>query len=144
MRNRISGMTLGLAALAGSACTGVGPFEPGGLELRVTAETSLLEAIGSQTQLELEFPDGLTTVGLEAVWRSSNPSVAAVDADGMVTALSQGSATITAEAAGLSASTTITVDADIVGVARVRSEQTDTNAGNDSATVRVTVQANGS
>lgn len=142
MKNRISGMTLGLATLAGSACTGVGPFEPGGLELRVTAPMSLLEAIGSQTQLELEFPDGLTTVGLEAVWRSSNPSVVSVDADGMVTALSQGSATITAEAAGLSASTTITVDADVVGVARVRSDQTDTNAGNDSATVRITVQAN--
>lgn len=142
--NRIRGVTVGLAALAGAACTGVGPFEPGGLELRVTAPTSLLEAIGSQTQLELEFPDGLTTVGLEAVWRSSNPSVASVDADGMVTALGQGSATITAEAAGLSASTTITVDADIVGVARVRSDQTDTNAGNDSATVRITVQANGS
>ena len=70
MRNRISGMTLGLAVLAGSACTGVGPLEPGGLELRVTTDTSLLEAIGSQTQLELEFPDGLTTVGLEAAWRS--------------------------------------------------------------------------
>ena len=142
MRNRISGITIGLGALAGSACTGVGPFEPGGLELRVTAPTSLLEAIGSQTQLELEFPDGLTTVGLEAVWRSSNPSVASVSADGMVTALGQGAATITAEAAGLSASTTITVDADIVGVARVRSDQTDTNAGNDTATVHVTVQAN--
>jgi hypothetical protein len=134
-------MTMGLTTLAGSACTGVGPFEPGGLELRVTAPTSLLEAIGSQTQLELEFPDGLTTVGLEAVWRSSNPSVVSVDADGMVTALGQGSATITAEAAGLSASTTITVDADVVGVARVRSDQTDTNVANDSATVRVTVQA---
>jgi hypothetical protein len=135
---------LALAALGGSACTGVGPFEPGGLELRVTAPTSLLETIGSQTQLELEFPDGLTTVGLEAVWRTSNASVVSVDPNGMVTAVGQGSATITAEAAGLSASTTITVDADIVGIARVRSEQTDTNAGNDSATVRVTVQANGS
>ena len=131
MSNRISGVPLALAALGVSACTGVGPFEPGGLELRVTAPVSLLEAIGSQTQLELEFPDGLTTVGLEADWRSSNPSVASVDANGMVTALGQGSATIT-------------VDADIVGVARVRSDQTDTNAGNDSATVRVTVQANGS
>ena len=142
MRNRIPGLSMGLAAVVGSACTGVGPFEPAGLELRVRAPVSLLETIGSRTQLELEFPDGLTTVGVEAVWRSSNPSVASVDADGMVTALGQGSATITAEAAGLSASTTITVDADIVGVARVRSDQTDTNAGNDSATVRVTVQAN--
>jgi hypothetical protein len=129
-------------ATVGSACTGVGPLAPDGIELRVRAETSLLEAIGSRTQLELEFPDGLTTVGLETVWRSSSPSVASVDANGMVTALGQGVATITAEAGGLSASTTITVDADILGVASVRSDQTDTNSGNNSATVRITVQAN--
>lgn len=142
MRSRISvGVAMAIAT-AGSACTGVGPLAPDGIELRVTAETSLLEAIGSRTQLELQFPDGLTTVGLEAVWRSSDPSVASVDANGMVTALGQGVASITAEAGGLSASTTITVDAEILGVASVRSDQTDTNAGNNSATVRITVQAN--
>lgn len=135
------GITLAIAT-AGSACTGVGPLEPDGIELRVTTERSLLEAIGSQTQLELEFPDGLTTVGLEATWRSSDSSVASVDGNGMVTALGQGVATITAEAGGLSASTTITVDADILGVASVRSNQTDPNPGNNSATVRITVQAN--
>jgi hypothetical protein len=135
------GVTLATAT-AGSACTGIGPLEPDGIELRVTAERSLLEAIGSRTQLELEFPDGLTTVGLEAVWRSSDPAVASVDANGMVTALGQGVATITAEAGGLSASTTITVDADIFGVASVRSNQTDTNPGNNTASVRITVQAN--
>jgi len=142
VRSRISvGVAMAIAT-AGSACTGVGPLAPDGIELRVRAETSLLEAIGSRTQLELEFPDGLTTVGLETVWRSSSPSVASVDANGMVTALGQGVATITAEAGGLSASTTITVDADILGVASVRSDQTDTNSGNNSATVRITVQAN--
>lgn len=142
MRNWILvGVTLAIAT-AGSACTGIGPLEPDGIELRVTAERSLLEAIGSRTQLELEFPDGLTTVGLEAVWRSSDPAVASVDANGMVTALGQGVATITAEAGGLSASTTITVDADIFGVASVRSNQTDTNPGNNTASVRITVQAN--
>lgn len=135
------GITLAIAT-AGSACTGVGPLQPDGIELRVTTERSLLEAIGSQTQLELEFPDGLTTVGLEATWRSSDSSVASVDGNGMVTALGQGVATITAEAGGLSASTTITVDADILGVASVRSNQTDPNPGNNSATVRITVQAN--
>ena len=139
------GMTARLTmaiAVAGSACTGVGPFQPDGVEFRVTTETSLLETIGSQTQLELEFPDGLTTVGLETVWRSNDPAIASVDANGMVTAIGQGVATITAEAAGLSASTTITVDADNVGVARVRSDQTDPHAGNDAATVHLTVQAN--
>lgn len=131
-----------LAAAGGQACTGVGPLEPNGVELRVTAERSVLEAIGSRTQLELEFPDGLTTVGLEAIWRSSDSSVASVDADGIVTALGQGTATITAEAAGLSASTTITVDARVVGLVRVRSDVTDTNAANDTATVTITIQAN--
>jgi hypothetical protein len=133
---------LAFGALASSACIGVGPFEPAGIELRVTTDDPVLEAIGSQAQLELEFPDGMSTIGLEAVWRSSAPSVASVDENGMVTARGQGVATITAETGGLSASTTITVDANIVGIARVRSNLTDPIPANDSATVTITVQAN--
>jgi hypothetical protein len=131
-----------IAALVSSACTGVGPLGPAGIELRVTVDNPVLEAIGSRTQLELEFPDGVDPVGLEAIWRSSAPAVASVDENGMVTALSQGVATITAEAGGLSASTTITVDANIVSTAQVRSNQTDPNPGNNSATVTITVMAN--
>ena len=132
---------LGALTLALSACTGVGPLAPGGAQLSVTTDTSLLEAIGAQTQLELELPDGLEPSGLQATWRSSAPSVASVDANGLVTAVGQGAATITAETGGMSASTVITVDAQIVSVARVSSDQTDTNPANDTATVTITVHA---
>lgn len=124
-----------------SACTGVGPLAPGGAALSVTTDTSLLEAIGAQAQLELELPDGLEPSGVQTTWRSSAPSVASVDANGLVTAVGQGAATITAEMSGMSASTVITVDAQIVGVARVSSDQTDTNSTNDTASVIITVHA---
>ena len=127
--------------LALSACTGVGPLAPGGAQLSVTTDTSLLEAIGAHTQLELELPDGLEPSGLQATWRSSAPSVASVDANGLVTAVGQGAATITAEMGGMSASTVITVDAQIVSVAHVTSDQTDSNPANDTASVIITVHA---
>ena len=139
---RIAVTMLAIGAIASAACTGVGPLDPNGVELRVTADIVVLESIGSQAQLELELPDGMSTVGLEAAWRSSAPTVASVDQNGRVTAQSHGVTTITAEALGLSASTTITVDADIVSVARVRASQTDANLANDAATVTITVMAN--
>jgi hypothetical protein len=42
----------------------------------------------------------------------------------------------------LSASTTITVDANIVSVASVQSDQSDPNPANNSASVTITIQAN--
>ena len=128
--------------VASAACTGVGPLGPNGIELRVTAANPVLQSIGSQTQLELEFPDGMSTTGLETVWRSNSPSIASVDGNGMVTAVGHGVATITAEAGTLSASTTITVDANIVSVASVQSDQSDPNPANNSASVTITIQAN--
>ena len=139
-----SGLAAFLAAgtIAGAACTGVGPLGPNGIELRLTTENPVLQSIGAQTQVELEFPDGMTSTGLETTWRSSAPSIASVDANGMVTAMGHGMATISADAGALSASTTITVDANIVSTARVQSDQTDPNAANDAASVTITVQAN--
>lgn len=133
---------LAAGSIAGAACTGVGPLGPNGIEFRVTTDNPVLETIGEQTQLDLELPDGMTTTGLETVWRSSAPSIASVDANGMVTAVGHGVATITADAGALSASTTITVDAAVVSVARVQSDQTDSNAANDAASVTITIQAN--
>jgi hypothetical protein len=141
IRSRFAAI-IAAVAIASTACSGVGPLGPEGIELRVTTQNSVLQAIGSRTQLELEFPDGMTTTGLETVWKSSAPSIASVDGNGMVTAVSHGVATITADAGMLSASTTITVDANIVSVARVRSGQTDPNPTNDTASVTITIQAN--
>lgn len=134
---------LAVGTTLSAACTGVGPLGPTGIELMVTADDPVLGAIGSQTQLELHFPDGMSTTGNETVvWQSSAPAIAIVDANGKVTAVDQGLATITAQTLGLSASTTITVDARIVSTASVRSQQTDSNSGNNTASVTITVQAN--
>jgi len=133
---------LAIGAFASSACTGVGPLGPSGVEFRVTVDNVVLAAIGSQAQLELELPDGMSTIGLGAVWRSNAPTIVSVDDSGRVTALRHGVATITAEAAGVLASTTVTVDADIVRTASVRSNEGDPAAGNNVATVTITVQAN--
>jgi hypothetical protein len=123
------------------ACTGVGPLGPNGVELSLTADTSVLTMIGEQTQIELELPDGMTTTDLQAVWSTNAPQIASVDGNGRVTATGQGQATITARVGGLPASTTITVDANIVGVAQLVSGQADPNAANNSATVTITVHA---
>ena len=131
-----------IGAGLGLACTGVGPLGTNGIELTLTADDSVLTAIGAQTQVDLELPDGMTTTDLEAVWSSNAPGIASVDENGLVTAVGQGAATISARVGTMSATTTITVDANIVGVAHVTSGQTDPNAGNDSATVTITVHAN--
>lgn len=133
---------LAIGAFASSACTGVGPLGPSGVKFRVTVDNVVLAAIGSQAQLELELPDGMSTLGPGAVWLSNAPTIVSVDDRGRVTALRHGVATITAEAAGESASATVTVDADIVRTVSVRANEGDPAAGNNVATVTITVQAN--
>lgn len=133
---------LALGSLLSAACTGVGPLSPTVGELAVTADSPVLGSVGSQTRLHLVFPDGSGTDLSSVVWRSSAPAVASVDQNGTVSALSHGVATITAEAGDLTASTTITVDVDIMTTATVRSSATDPVPGNDTAAVTVTVRAN--
>lgn len=53
--------------------------------------------------------DGSTLSGRTVTWSSSNPSVAAVDASGRITAADPGTATITATAEGRSATVSLTV-----------------------------------
>ena len=142
MRRILRTLTLAIGAALGLACTGVGPLGTNGIELTLNADESVLTAIGAQTQIDLELPDGMTTTDLEATWSSNAPSIASVDENGLVTAVGQGAATISARVGSMSASTTITVDANIVGIAHVISGQTDPNGGNDSATVTITVHEN--
>ena len=58
-------------------------------------------------------PDGTGSI---IEWESSNPSVAAVDQSGKVTAVSEGNATITATAGGKSASCEVTVNVPLKGI----------------------------
>ncbi len=74
-------------------------LDPTEVELLVTEQTSLTATV---------FPED--TTDKTVTWTSSNPSIASVDADGVVTALYKGTVTITATTAnGLTATCEVTV-----------------------------------
>lgn len=76
----------------------------------VLNETSLTLEIGDMDDLIATVtPENTTDV---LVWESSNPDVAVVNDHGIVTALSEGTATITATCGSVSASCTVTVTAE--------------------------------
>ena len=63
-------------------------------KVTVSAETTTL-TVGSQTQLRAEF-EPVNADNKELTWRSSDKSIATVDANGVVTAVGKGEVTITA------------------------------------------------
>ena len=74
---------------------------------------------GSQTQSQT-IGDRLGRTGQIVTWSSSQPSRAEVDADGLVTALAVGNATITATSEGRSVSAGVIVSAPMVSPLRVQ------------------------
>jgi uncharacterized protein YjdB len=104
-----------LGALTLSACDSSSPTEPPpGAEpesVEVSPGEAVLSSIGTTTQLAVEVldEDGEVIEGAEVEWSTSDASVATVDEDGEVTAVGNGTATITAEAGDASGSAEITV-----------------------------------
>lgn len=77
---------------------------------------------GDNAQLEIIYNPENTTDDKSAVWKSSDESVAVVDAAGKVTAQGIGNAIITATVSGITASCTIIVDAPLTGIHLEKSE----------------------
>ncbi|MDE2805536.1 MAG: Ig-like domain-containing protein [Gemmatimonadota bacterium] len=111
--------TLSLIAALLIGCGGddpIGPTPPPDparpTTVTVTPASTELTALGETVQLSAEVRDqnGRTMSGATVAWASSNPSVAAVDAPGLVTAASNGTATITASAGSASGSAGISVE----------------------------------
>lgn len=99
---------------------------PGILGLRLEPQNPVLTFVGEQTQLDVfaDLSNGTTeNVFLRAQgteYSSSNPSVAAVDLDGLVTAFSEGEVTFSAKNEGALATALVTVQVptgltDVVG-----------------------------
>jgi Bacterial Ig-like domain (group 2) len=132
-----------LAALVATSCNGVGPFEGGRADgLAVTPQTVVLGAIGAQRQLGLTDGDGDPIDGDGAVWRSSDPGIAAVDGSGMVTAAGDGQATITAEVGAQEATAVVTVAATIeLTIEVTATDQADADASDNRVVTTITVQA---
>lgn len=90
------------------------------------SQTAATLTEGDTFQLEATVsPEDATDSSL--TWSSSNPSVATVDANGLVTAVAEGQATITAktnDASGVSATCVITVEKVVVLVGEIVLDQT--------------------
>jgi uncharacterized protein YjdB len=80
-----------------------------------TSGSNSNQSIAAGTTLQLSatgsFNDGSTQLFPNVTWTSSNPSVATVDANGLVTAVGPGTTTITATSGGVSQTFTVTVTA---------------------------------
>ncbi|WP_420616084.1 Ig-like domain-containing protein [Candidatus Palauibacter sp.] len=124
----LSGRTLTLTAVAdGAAAVTVRASDPGGLSATqsfavevaepaptiatVTPDTATLTAIGQTVQLSADVYDQLGRAITDATvaWSSGDTAVATVDTSGLVTAVANGSTTVTVLSGAVSASASIVV-----------------------------------
>lgn len=139
-----TGILILAALLAGTACSGVGPFDgnPTG-EISISPGQVVLGAIGARQQLNLTDGDGTALPpGNGVSWRSGNPDVAAVNESGMVTAAGDGQTTIIATLAGEEAAAVVTVAAVIETTIQVTAaDQADPDPSDNLIVATVTVTA---
>ena len=126
--SRVRTIVLMLAGAAGavwvSSC-GDGAVEPPpaaapvATTVTVNPGSAALSALGETARLTAEVRDqnGQVMAGAAVVWASSDASVATVDASGVVTAATNGSATITATAGSVSGTAAVTVAQVVTAVA---------------------------
>ena len=143
------------AALAGVAlvwaCGGDSPTAPPTPEparpatVTVSPATADLTALGATVQLTAEVRDQNARVmaGATVTWSSGDTSVATVDASGLVTAVGNGTATITASAESASGSAVVTVTQSVATVEVSPSAETIAAVGNTLQLVAEAFDENG-
>jgi trimeric autotransporter adhesin len=115
---RFSRRCLTLAACVAWACGGGDSSGPPALASIVVTPASRTVAPGGTVQLTAAAKDasGNSLTGRTIAWTSSDGQIAAVNAAGLVTGVSEGTATITASAEGVSGSASITVQSPVASV----------------------------
>ena len=105
----LSGLTW--AAACGDDTTEPPPEPPRASTIAVSPDATEFTALGATAQLSTEVRDqnGQVMSGATVNWTSSSPGVATVSAAGLVTAVGNGSTTITASAGAVSGSAAVTV-----------------------------------
>ena len=95
------------------------PYFPEPTTVTVSPATAELTALGATVQLSAEVRDqnGQVMSGTTVTWASSTAAVATVSASGLVTAVANGTATITATAGPVSGSATVRVAQEVSAVA---------------------------
>jgi len=126
-------------ACAGEETTGPGqqqPSAPTVASVVVTPSTATLVSLGETTTLSAAARNstGGAITGKTFTWNSSNAAVASVSATGTVTAVSNGSATITATVDNVSGTASILVQQDPAGLAVEAGDAQTADAGTAVAT----------
>lgn len=138
-----------LALLWAAACgdAGVEPAAPAPVPTAVAVNpgSAALTALGETARFTAEVRDqsGQVMAGAAVAWTSSDASVAAVDASGLVTAAANGSATITATAGSASGTAAVTVAQVVRSVAVSPSADTLVAFGDTVRLMAEAIDANG-
>ena len=149
-RFAIPAMAIGAIALAALSC-GDGAVEPPPAPVPVATTVTVnpgsaaLDALEETARLTAEVRDQNRQVmaGAAVAWSSSDASVATVDASGLVTAVANGSATITATAGSVSGTGAVTVAQVVTAVAVSPSADTLVAFGDTVRLVAEATDANG-
>lgn len=104
-------VTADVSGIRATVVVDVSPAPPPAVATVSLTPTSASVAVGGTAQLEatMRSGDGTVLTGRAVGWTSSAPAVALVSPTGLVTAVSSGLATITAQSEGRSAAASITV-----------------------------------
>jgi hypothetical protein len=125
-RRRPARATFALVAAASVSVCGEQTVEPPAVgTVEVTSPLGALWDVGAAVQLAAAAKDaqGNAVSGVAFTWTSTNPGVVGVGAGGLIDAVAVGSATIRAEASGVTGSLPVTVvDADLAGIAALASD----------------------
>ena len=97
----------------------VQPPTPVPTAVTISPASATLQSLGETVRLAATVQDqnGQTMSGATVAWASGDPSVATVDASGLVKAVANGTASVTATAGSASASAAVTVDQVLAAVA---------------------------
>ena len=124
----------------GDGTTEPTPYSSEPTTITVSPATAELVALDATVQMSAEVKDqnGWVMAGATVTWASSATAVATVDASGLVTAVANGTATITATAGSASGSATVTVAQAVSSVTAVPAEANFAALGD---TLRLTAEA---
>ena len=112
--NGTATVTVGTGSVSASASVTV---EQAPASIALPQDEILLTALGAEQQLEASVLDANgNAMSAELIWASSEPTVAAVDEDGRITAQANGTASVTVRSGALSGSATVTVMQVLAGI----------------------------
>ncbi len=118
LRHNWLGVCGTIATVVSFACSdSTGPSEPSSIV--VTPDTATVVSLGATVQLAATAldADGNTIIGAMKTWASSDPAIATVSNTGMVTAIANGTATVTAASGGVTSNgAAITVQQEVASV----------------------------